>query len=1055
MGWLRCGGDAWRTEEAAMRSSGCVVVVSTVFALGCGRAPEQPGSTALAATARRDGPPSLVEPPAPRNPLSPIIGREDNPGAAAWDGVVLRDGRRQTRALHVRTRAEAHRGVVVQRPLLVFLESDDGITFDRSDHPLPKGKSALVEEFFGRGFDYHDPASVAGWYYEASGGRVVITGDASSVLSLTMTRDELWLTQTDSDGACALQSKLLALQGQLDLGHHDGDGDGLIDPIVTITPVELFNDQSATYGSFGAYSYMDFFNRCAPALTDAVGADGRNLALWTYAVTDPALTRGWHTQLGYPVGEYFGKWVTVHELGHAFGFAHPQTDAYGGQPGLYDGNLGPVAGYSHPLNPFALNRYDKGGVYSSVMSYNWLFDFLWDPAHIDRDYDAPDFRLALDTYNRWKAGWGNPLEVSLDPAQPGRPLGPRQDVVLEEMLGRGPGDAQPQLLKINLPDEKVRLFAGLLPPTGAQRMIWSGLGVGASSYATRSLHVPAARPTLSFWTRYQLPPHGELEFPFTSFGTPQPGSSFGYVQVSADGGNHWTSLPATTSTTYVDPNVTPSFVGQDLGAPAFTGSSDDVAGNQNGWLEETVDLGAYAGQTVELRFNFSNNNAGGDPPQERRGWWIGDLALGGARLEDWSAGAGEWSGVGEDLASGLGWSIVGEEVGFRHFYLFELRGQNVEDATVFGPIRKQLTGEYGDWAAYAYDPGLVGTLINEYNHFTQQSINPFVEPISEPLATRVRRDPGYPIGPEDAVSQSPDWGALLFPDLYGLPVDDDQRAALFQQAALILTSPHETFARGFDYLLMTSYPSPDVPMALLDAHPSFEPESIVGEPGGWPFGWTSADPLGFRMLGQRSLLSDAAFSPAPTVADGVRPVRPGNPVFDDSRDDYRHFKAQFDATVGPRARAVFHEQVPELRAVFDDTGALAFVPTGRQVAWPEQIVYLRMLPWLVNFIFVAETLAPILPECSGDEAALADCLMHELMDAGRAADALDPDAWASFYTARWGDEKAPPRLYRRPGDDPRIVANGPYGLRVTVADVGGAVPRARLTIEVATKQGPR
>ena len=69
---------------------------------------------------------------------------------------------------------------------------------------------------------------------------------------------------------------------------------------------------------------------------------------------------------------------------------------------------------------------------------------------------------------------------------------------------------------------------------------------------------------------------------------------YGYLQVSTDDGNTWDIMEA--------PGTSPANpVGNSFG-PGYTGFS-------NGWLDESVDLGAYAGKRVLLRFHYITDAA--------------------------------------------------------------------------------------------------------------------------------------------------------------------------------------------------------------------------------------------------------------------------------------------------------------------------------------------------------------------------------------------------------------------------------------------------------------
>lgn len=67
---------------------------------------------------------------------------------------------------------------------------------------------------------------------------------------------------------------------------------------------------------------------------------------------------------------------------------------------------------------------------------------------------------------------------------------------------------------------------------------------------------------------------------------------YAYVEVSSDGGTHWTTLPGSTTTT-----DNPS--GLNLGN-GYTGVSG--GGAAPAWVQESVDLSAYAGKNIQLRF---------------------------------------------------------------------------------------------------------------------------------------------------------------------------------------------------------------------------------------------------------------------------------------------------------------------------------------------------------------------------------------------------------------------------------------------------------------------
>ena len=75
------------------------------------------------------------------------------------------------------------------------------------------------------------------------------------------------------------------------------------------------------------------------------------------------------------------------------------------------------------------------------------------------------------------------------------------------------------------------------------------------------------------------------------------GWDFGFVQVSTDGGDTYTSLSCTDTTSDHDPGALPTAVNN---VPGFTGDS-------GGWKPQTCDTSGYAGQTVLLSFRAFND----------------------------------------------------------------------------------------------------------------------------------------------------------------------------------------------------------------------------------------------------------------------------------------------------------------------------------------------------------------------------------------------------------------------------------------------------------------
>ncbi len=113
---------------------------------------------------------------------------------------------------------------------------------------------------------------------------------------------------------------------------------------------------------------------------------------------------------------------------------------------------------------------------------------------------------------------------------------------------------------------------------------WSDRADALDSTLTRGLDLRSVKTaTLSFWTWYEI----------------EQGYDYAYVEISDDGGARWHALPAP-GTTNDDPN------GANLGN-GFTGNSG--GGQQPVWTRVEVDLSAYAGKEVLLRFEHVTDQA--------------------------------------------------------------------------------------------------------------------------------------------------------------------------------------------------------------------------------------------------------------------------------------------------------------------------------------------------------------------------------------------------------------------------------------------------------------
>jgi immune inhibitor A len=121
--------------------------------------------------------------------------------------------------------------------------------------------------------------------------------------------------------------------------------------------------------------------------------------------------------------------------------------------------------------------------------------------------------------------------------------------------------------------------------------------------------------TLRYWTWYDI----------------EPSWDYGYVEISTDNGATWTILSAPHSAT-----DNPS--GNAYG-PGYSGVSGE---NGPVWVAESLNLSAYTGQQVLLRFEYVTDDAANRP-----GWTLDDISIPEIGFnDDVESGPGEWQAQG-------------------------------------------------------------------------------------------------------------------------------------------------------------------------------------------------------------------------------------------------------------------------------------------------------------------------------------------------------------------------------------------------------------------------
>ena len=131
--------------------------------------------------------------------------------------------------------------------------------------------------------------------------------------------------------------------------------------------------------------------------------------------------------------------------------------------------------------------------------------------------------------------------------------------------------------------------------------LYSNKGDNLDNAAVHEVAVPSGNATLTFENLYSM----------------EEGYDYGYVQVSEDGGETWTSL---SNNHTVDEG-------------GFNGNSGCELGTQAScepkWVNETFNLTPYAGKTILLSFRYVT-----DGGVVEDGWWIDDVKVGDTTLTD-------------------------------------------------------------------------------------------------------------------------------------------------------------------------------------------------------------------------------------------------------------------------------------------------------------------------------------------------------------------------------------------------------------------------------------
>ncbi|HEX6955577.1 MAG TPA: immune inhibitor A domain-containing protein [Agromyces sp.] len=292
--------------------------------------------------------------------------------------------------------------------------------------------------------------------------------------------------------------------------------------------------------------------------------------------------------------------------------------------------------YGHDLG--LPDLYDTSGAGNSDVDF---WDLMSSGSHAGPIFQSMPTHMGL--WDKWVLGWANPKQVN-----PG-------DDALTVKVGQNsrPLKGTADGVKINLPDKVVTLTT---PHSGENAWYTGADQDWADITLTRSLEVPGDAK-FWMWNDYVI----EQDW------------DYGFVEVSTDGGDSWTELKVydeagaevTTPDGYADPNGNMA---------TFGNKKYGLTGDSHGWQHQYVDLGAYAGQTVDLRLRQTTDAAYLD-----RGWFADDFSLTSGSETVWSddveSGDNGWTPAVSTFVdtAGPGWRTDSGTSSKAHYYLVEWR----------------------------------------------------------------------------------------------------------------------------------------------------------------------------------------------------------------------------------------------------------------------------------------------------------------------------------------------------------------------------------------------
>lgn len=496
-----------------------------------------------------------------------------------------------------------------------------------------------------------DTPSMKQYYERQSSGRYTVDGEVSDWVKVDYNEARYG---SNYCGSSVCRNVWDLVRDGVNTWYEDQLAQGLTDEEIEAVLAEYDVEDRYDYDGDGDFNepdgYLDHFQIVHAGEDESAGggAQGED-AIWAhrwYAYTDeigatgPENNPSGGTQVG-DTGYWVGDYTMQPENGGLGVFAHEFAHDLG-LPDLYD----------------TADGENSTGFWSIMSSGSWL------GRGEDTIGELPD---DLGAWEKLQLGWLD-YDVTGAGTRSTHRLGASALEYPEGATGNGRGDAS-QALIVELPDKTVT--TQIHEPAQGETQWWSGSGDDLSNTLSRTVDLSGAT---------------SASLDLTGWWSIEEDYDYLYVEVSTDGGGTWTALDGTADG---DPITTDG-----AGRSALTGEA-------SGQTALSYPLGAYAGQSIELRFRYQT-----DGSVSETGFTADEITItaDGEEIltDDAESDVGGWTAEG---FSRVGASYTED---YAQYYIVENRQYTGYDATLEdGPYNFGWSTERPRWVEhFSYQTGM-------------------------------------------------------------------------------------------------------------------------------------------------------------------------------------------------------------------------------------------------------------------------------------------------------------------------------------------------------------